>query len=97
MYSTAEYCNPVLLNSVHTKAVDTQLHHTMRLISGTIKSTPSKWLPVLSNIPSPHLKEGVAEMCGKPIIIYTEERSNTQTQILEHTMETWIAISQKSL
>lgn len=38
-----------------------QLNNTMRIISGTIRSTPKEWLPVLSNIPPPQLrrKEGL--------------------------------------
>ncbi|XP_060518350.1 uncharacterized protein LOC132697064 [Cylas formicarius] len=56
VYSTAEYCAPVWLNSAHTRLVDTQLNTTMRLISGTIKSTPTQWLPLLSFIPPPELR-----------------------------------------
>jgi hypothetical protein len=48
---TAEYCAPpVWLNSVHTNKIDIQLKSTMRLISGTVKSTQLEWLPVLANI-----------------------------------------------
>ena len=50
VYSTAEYCAPVWLNSVHTKNVDKHLNAAMRSIGGLTKSTPLKWLPVLSNI-----------------------------------------------
>jgi hypothetical protein len=39
VYSTAEYCAPVWLNSVHTSKIDIQLNNTMQLISGTAKST----------------------------------------------------------
>lgn len=56
VYSAAEYCSPVWLNSVHTKIIDTQLNVAMRLISGTIKSTPVEWLPLLSHIPPPNLR-----------------------------------------
>ncbi|XP_049799091.1 uncharacterized protein LOC126234439 [Schistocerca nitens] len=54
VYSAAEYCSPVWLKSAHIKIVDTVLNQTMRIISGTIKSTPIHWLPVLSHIPPPH-------------------------------------------
>jgi len=47
VYSTAEYCAPVWLNSAHTNKVDVQLNQTMRIITGSIKSTPVKWLPTL--------------------------------------------------
>lgn len=60
VYSTAEYCAPVWLNSSHTGKVDVQLNNTMRIISGTIKSTPTQWLPILSNIPPPHIRRQYA-------------------------------------
>ncbi|KAJ2950833.1 hypothetical protein O0L34_g9105 [Tuta absoluta] len=56
VYSTAEYCAPVWKNSAHVSEIDTQLNHTMRLITGCLKSTPTYWLPALSNIPPPHLR-----------------------------------------
>ena len=37
----------------HTGQVDVQLNSTMRLISGTLRSTPLPGLPVLSNIEPP--------------------------------------------
>lgn len=56
VYSVAEYCAPVWLNSAHVKKIDAQLNNTMRMIAGVIKSTPTQWLPVLSHIPPPHLR-----------------------------------------
>lgn len=56
VYSVAEYCSPVWLNSCHVKKVDTKLNETMRIISGCIKSTPIPWLPVLSHIAPPHIR-----------------------------------------
>lgn len=50
VYSVAEYCSPVWARSAHCKKVDVQLNHTMRIISGTVRSTQTEWLPVLSNI-----------------------------------------------
>jgi hypothetical protein len=47
VYLTAEYCSVVWLNSVHTNKIDKQLNNTMRLISGTVKST--EWLPVAAS------------------------------------------------
>ena len=38
-YSAAEYCAPVWSRSAHTSRVDVQLNSTMRLISGTLRST----------------------------------------------------------
>ena len=56
VYSTAEYCSPVWINSCHTSLVDTQLNSTMRVVSGTVRSTPTPWLPVLSDIAPPDLR-----------------------------------------
>lgn len=56
VYSAAEYCAPVWLESAHVRKVDSKLNDTMRCITGTIKSTPCHWLPVLSHIPPPHLR-----------------------------------------
>jgi hypothetical protein len=50
VYSAAEYASPVWLNSSHTSLVDVQLNNTQRIISGTLRSTPTHWLPVLSHI-----------------------------------------------
>ena len=44
------------MNSVHSKKVDIELNKTMRIISGTVKSTPLPWLSVLSNIAPPELR-----------------------------------------
>lgn len=56
VYPVAEYCAQVWMNSIHVTKIDTQLNHTMRLITGAIKPTPTEWLPVLSNIAPPHLR-----------------------------------------
>ncbi|KAI8430670.1 hypothetical protein MSG28_000865 [Choristoneura fumiferana] len=56
VYSSAEYCAPVWLNSAHVSAVDSQLNHTMRLVTGCMRPTPTHWLPALSNIAPPHLR-----------------------------------------
>jgi len=49
-YSAAEYCAQVWSRSAHKSQVNVQLNSTMRLICGTLRSTPLPWLPVLSNI-----------------------------------------------
>lgn len=56
VYSPAEYCAGIWLNSSHCQLVDIQLRQTMRIISGTLRCTPSQWLPVLCNIAPPHLR-----------------------------------------
>jgi hypothetical protein len=40
MYSTAEYCCPVWKDSAHVNTIDAQLNTTLRIIPGTLKSTP---------------------------------------------------------
>jgi len=59
-YSVVEYCSPVWCRSSHTKLVDTQLHNTMRLITGTLWLTPLPWLPVFANIAPPDLRRKCA-------------------------------------
>jgi len=54
------YCAPVWSRSAHTSQVDVQLNSTMRLVSGTLRSTPLPWLPVLSNIEPPALRRKAA-------------------------------------
>ncbi|KAG5894920.1 hypothetical protein JTB14_008879 [Gonioctena quinquepunctata] len=50
-YSVAEYCAPVWYRSSHTHKIDVQLNESMRIITGTVKPTPTVWLPILANIP----------------------------------------------
>ena len=59
-FTKAEYCTPVWSRSAHTSRVDVQLNSTMHLISGTLRSTPLPWLPVLSNIEPPALQRKAA-------------------------------------
>jgi hypothetical protein len=72
-YSTAEYCAPVWARSSHTKLADVQLNTIMCVISGTLRPTPLQWLPVLSNIPPPHLRrqEATTTMLAK---VYASEK-----------------------
>ena len=60
LLTAAEYCSPVWSRSAHTSQVDVQLNSTMRLISGTLRSIPLPWLPVLSNIEPPALRRKAA-------------------------------------
>lgn len=46
LYSVAEYCAPVWFRSSYCKKVDTELNQTMRIITGTIRTTEVQWLPV---------------------------------------------------
>ena len=46
--------------AVRYSQIDVQLNSTMRLISGTLRSTFLPWLPVLSNIEPPALRRKAA-------------------------------------
>lgn len=67
VYSAAEYGAPVWLNSCHTQKIDVQLNTTMRIISGTVKSTPVQWLPALCGIapPDTRRKQALYRECNK--------------------------------
>lgn len=39
VYSVAEYCAPVWARSAHCHKVDTELNHTMRIVTDTVKPT----------------------------------------------------------
>ena len=52
----AEYCTPVWSASSHTPKLDTELNASMRLVSGTVKSTPISSLPVLAHVPPDHFR-----------------------------------------
>jgi exonuclease III len=56
VYSVAEYCAPVWINSPYTNKIDAQLNIAMRMVTGCIKSTPVFWLPVLSGVAPPYLR-----------------------------------------
>jgi len=45
---------------ISSLATDVQLNSTMRLIFGTLRSTPLPWLPVLSKIEPPALRRKAA-------------------------------------
>nr|CAI5857213.1 unnamed protein product [Callosobruchus analis] len=67
VYSTAEYCASVWRNSAHTHKVDVKINHAMRIVSGSTKSTPLPWLPVLANIaPPPVRREAAANRENPP-------------------------------
>lgn len=50
VYSTAEYCCPVRNHSTNVNLIDASINSCLRAISGVVESTPTEWLPVLSNI-----------------------------------------------
>jgi len=59
-YSVAEYWAQVWSWSSHTRLVDVQLNFTMRLNSGTLRSTLLPWILVLANIKPPALRRKAA-------------------------------------
>lgn len=60
VYAPAEYVAPAWKNSAYVHKVDTQLNQAMRIVSGSLKSTSVKWLPVLSNIVPLKIRRDVA-------------------------------------
>ncbi|KAF0706170.1 Uncharacterized protein FWK35_00034662 [Aphis craccivora] len=57
VYNVAKYCAPVWAICAHCAKIDVQLNHTMmRIISGKLRSTPTIWLPTLSNKAPPDLR-----------------------------------------
>ncbi|CAI6345569.1 unnamed protein product [Macrosiphum euphorbiae] len=79
--SAAEYASPVWLNSSHCRKIDVQLNHSMRIISGTVKSTPTEWLPVLCNILPPHIRRKKAA-CRE----WSKYLSNTSLPLHQDTL-----------
>ena len=59
-YSVTEYCCPVWARSSYTNLIETQLHSSVRLISGCQQPTQLSWLPLLSNVAPPSLRRKAA-------------------------------------
>ena len=86
-YSVAEYAAPAWARSCHARKVDVSLNETMRMISGTLRSTPREWLPVMSNIEPPHLRREAATQ-RKIRQILDLDRDNHARKILENGPQT---------
>ena len=56
VYSTAEYCAPVLCRSAHTRLIDNVLNDALRIVTGCLRPTPTDHLPVLSGIQPAELR-----------------------------------------
>ncbi len=56
VYSVAEYGAPVWIASAHTHHIDVALNKALRIITGSITSTPIEWLSVLANIEPPQIR-----------------------------------------
>lgn len=46
--------------TAHTNKPDVQLNQSLRIVTGSLKSTNLKWLPVLANITPPKIRRDVA-------------------------------------
>ena len=55
-FAPAEYCSPVWCRSAHTHRLDAALNNGLRLVSGSIRSTPTFMLPVVSGIMPPDIR-----------------------------------------
>jgi hypothetical protein len=60
VYSTAECCPPVWLNSVPISKIDVHLNNAMCIIIGCIKPTQLPWIPKLAHIAPPKLRRKAA-------------------------------------
>ncbi|KAG5888772.1 hypothetical protein JTB14_021515 [Gonioctena quinquepunctata] len=58
-YSVPEYWAPVWYRS-SLLIIAVQLNESMRIITGTVKPTPTVWLPILANIAPPQLRRTAA-------------------------------------
>ncbi|GJQ73594.1 hypothetical protein Trydic_g13939 [Trypoxylus dichotomus] len=56
IYSTPEYCASVWQRSGHINDIAMHVNNTMRIIAGTLKSTPVPWLYVTNNITPPEIR-----------------------------------------
>ena len=52
VYSTAEYCAPVLCRSVHTRLIDRVLNDALCIVTGYLRPVITDDLPILANIQS---------------------------------------------
>ena len=51
VYSTAEYCAPVLCRSAHTRLIDCVLNDALRIVTGCLRPTPTDHLlSIISDI-----------------------------------------------
>lgn len=105
VYSPAKYGSQVWCNSTHVRKIDTQFNTIIRVISGTVKSIPLKWLPALANIKPPHicrkdtlvkiLKKSVYNKClllNWTVLQTSNQRLKSRSPPVEETARTLISI-----
>ena len=56
VYSTAEHCALVWCRSTHTSLIDSILNDALRIVTGCLRSTPTKDLPVFAGIQPAELR-----------------------------------------
>ena len=56
VYSTADYCAPVWCRGTHTRHIDGILNDFLRIVTGCLRPTPTKDLPVLAGIQPAELR-----------------------------------------
>ena len=56
VYSTTEYCAPVWCSSTPTRLIDSIVDDALRIVTGCLRPTPTKDLPVLAGIQPPELR-----------------------------------------
>lgn len=98
VYSAAEYCCSSWARSSHTAKVDVQLNITMRTVTGTLRSTPTTWLPVLSNIHPPAIRRAynttkeVERIRAIPGLHLNDDLSNPPRIRLKSRNPVWLAV-----
>jgi hypothetical protein len=92
VYSTAEYCAPVWLNSVPIRKIDVQLNNAMRIISGCVKSTQLPWLPTLALIAPPKLRMKAAAVRE---LVNCRKHANSllNEQLLDIPITSWCPVN----
>ena len=88
-------CCQVWARSSYTNLINTQLHSSMRLISGCLKPTQLPWLPVLSNVAPPSLRRTAAT----DKILRSEDHPNwpVHADVFEHPPTSTACISTSNM
>ncbi|XP_064417528.1 uncharacterized protein LOC135358253 [Latimeria chalumnae] len=95
IYSAAEYCSASWAGSRHTKIIDVQLNAAMRIVTGTLKSTPTEWLLVLAHITPPAIRRDSTVLCemekimGKPNLPIHKDLASLPQKRLKSRWSFW--------
>ena len=77
VYSTAEYCAPVWCRSAHTHLIDSVLNDALRIVTGSLRPTPTDHLPILSGIQP-------AELCRMGATLFLAYRGSLDPDHILH-------------